>query len=296
MNVLLIGVVVALVVLLYRYRLLLKGIEQVRKQMVTIHEVGETNQLVANPHNFSELEKMVREINILLLESKKHYAHFQEIEQELKEQITNVSHDLRTPLASIIGYFELMNDDITTNEQEQYLDIIKKRAKLLQQLIDNYYNLVQVELEEQELQMSSVNVINLLNDVLATFYYDFSDKKMIIEFEEKTAELTVLADEQLLQRVFVNLFQNVLKHGSDACVISHNSDGRTTIKNKFKTISQIEIEKVFNRLYSVDKTRNNGNTGIGLTIAQVLLEKMGHKIRAELTEDSCFLIEIIWQL
>ena len=296
MNILLIVIVVTLAILLYRYRLLLKGIEQIRKQMLTIHEIGETNRLITNPHNFSELEKLVREINVLLLSSKKHRMHFQEIEQELKEQITNVSHDLRTPLASILGYFELMNDIITLDEKEQYLDIVKKRAKLLQTLIDNYYDFVQVELGEQEVQMNNVNISHFLNDVLAALYYDFSDKGIAIEVEGATDEFTVLADEQLIQRVFVNLFQNVLKHGCKACVINHNSNGRTMIKNKFNSSNQIEIEKVFNRLYSADKTRNNGNTGIGLTITQALLEKMGHKIRAELTEDGWFLIEIIWQL
>lgn len=296
MIILLLVSVFALIFLLCRYRLLLKGIEQIRKQVMDIHEAGETNQLVTNPHNFSELIKLVREINVVFVSKKKHAAHFREIEQELKEQITNVSHDLRTPLASILGYFELMNGDITTDEKEQYLNIIKKRAKLLQDLLDNYYDLVQAELEQQELQMNTLDVGKLINDVLATFYYDFSDSGIAVEIEGGSKGLTIMADEILLQRVFVNLLQNVLNHGCEQCLISHKSQNRTIIKNKVISVKQVEIKKVFNRLYSADKTRNTGNTGIGLTITKLLLEKMGHQISAELTEDGWFLIEIVWQI
>ena len=297
MGILVIVVTVALVILSIRYYLLLNSIEQIRKQIKDIYEADETNQLVTNPHSFSKLSNLVQEINIVLKSDKRHFAHFREIELMLKEQITNISHDLRTPLASILGYFELINDTTTTaNEKEQYLNIIKKRARLLQNLIDNYYDLVQVELEEQELQMSTVDVGKLLNDILATFYYDFSDRDIALEVVESTNVLTIIADEKLLQRVFVNLVQNVLKHGCVKCEINHNSHGRTIIKNKMPTTNLIEIEKVFNRLYSADKTRNTGNTGIGLTITKLLLEKMGHQIGARLTEDSWFLIEIIWQI
>jgi len=226
--------------------------------------------------------------------------YFKEVEQALKEQVTNVSYDLRTPLASILGYFELIEDPETTvEEKEEYLTIVKRRAELLRNLLDHYYDLAQIESEEQEIQMTLVHVGALLIDVLALFYYDFSDKKMVVEITGELDSFETLADKELLQRVFVNLVQNVLKHGHERCEISHESYENqvcTVIKNKVADGNQVEIKKVFNRLYSADKTRNLGNTGIGLTIAKLLIEKMGHRVEAELTEDGWFSIRVVWQI
>jgi len=300
MGILTIIMAVILGILLVRHYLLLNGIKQIRKQIKDIYEADGTNQQVTNPHNFSELSKLVIEINIVLAMNQKNHIYFREIQQEIKEQITNISHDLRTPLASILGYFELIHDEEATLEEKgQYLDIIEKRAGLLRSLLDNYYDLVQIDSEAQEFQMTVVDIKEVLTDVLATFYYDFIDKKMTIEIIGELDNLKVLADQALLQRIFINLIQNVLKHGEKQCEISHEKHERqvcTVIKNRVANGNRIEIEKVFNRLYSADKTRNTGNTGIGLTITKLLIEKMGHKIEAKLTKNGWFLIEIKWQI
>jgi len=299
MHVLVIALVIALVIILLRYYLLLTGIKQIGEQIKDIHEAVETNQQVTNPHNFSELSKLVQEMNLVLGLSRENFLYFRDAQQEIKEQITNISHDLRTPLASILGYFELIEDACTTaKEKEQYLAIIKGRAELLRNLLDNYYGLAQIESEKQELQMKLVGVGELLIDVLALFYYDFSEKEMTVEIMGELEQFKVLADKELLQRVFVNLVQNVLKHGHERCMIIHESYENqvcTIIKNKVVDGNQVEVKKVFNRLYSADKTRNLGNTGIGLTIAKLLVEKMGHEVQAELTDDNWFSIKIIWQ-
>ena len=300
MGILTIVMAVMLGILLVRHCLLFSGIEQIRKQVKNIHEAEGTNQQVTNPHNFSELSKLVLEINVVLAMNQKNHIYFRSAQQEMREQITNISHDLRTPLASILGYFDLIKDEsATVEEQVQYLDIIEKRAALLRNLLDNYYDLVQIDSEAQAIQMSRVDIREVLTNVLATFYYDFVDKKMAVEIIGELDSLNVLADRKLLQRVFINLIQNVLKHGHDRCEISHEryeSQVCTVIKNKVANGNQIEIEKVFNRLYSADKTRNTGNTGIGLTITKLLIEKMGHEIQAEVSADDWFVVRIVWQI
>jgi len=300
MEMLVIAISVIFVMVLLRYYLLLNGIKQIRKQIKDIHEADGTNQQVTNPYSFSELSKLVREMNVVLALSRENFIYFRRAEQEIKEQITNISHDLRTPLASILGFFELIEDAcVTDEEKEQYLNTIKRRAELLRNLLDNYYDLAQIESEKRELQMNRVNVGELLIDVLAIFYYDFTDKEIVVDIIGELEHFQVLADKELLQRVFVNLVQNVLKHGHERCEIIHESRENqvyTIIKNKIAIGNQVEIKKVFNRLYSADKTRNLGNTGIGLTIAKLLIEKMGHDVQAELTDDNWFLIKINWQI
>ena len=287
-----------LLVLSVRHLLLLNGLKQVRGQLKEIREGGYSNQLVTNPYQLLELNGLLEEINESLRQNQKNHQFYQEKEQSLKEQMTNISHDLRTPLASILGYFELINDKETTKgEQEEYLGMIQKRALLLRNLLDNYYDLARLESEQQSLVMESLDVNHLLNEILATFYYDFTNKEIAIELPNNPPKIKILANEPLLQRALVNLLSNVLKHGCKLCRISHQlAHGQqiTTIANKVSHPEKIMIERVFGRSYSGSKSRTSQNTGIGLTVTKLLLEKMGHQVRAELIEDE-FAIFIDWR-
>lgn len=296
----LMGISILLIVILaVRHCLLLKGLSDVRKQLEAIHEAEETNQIVTNPHNFFELNKLIQEINVDIVRNQENLIQYRVKEQALKEQMTNISHDLRTPLASILGYFELMNDEEATEEEtQQYLKMIQKRAKLLQVLLANYYDLARIESDEYPLQMRSIDASAMLAEILATFYYDFSNKNMKVEVIQDIPSLNVLADEKMLHRVFINIIQNVLKHGREECRIVHQANNNqmvTKIMNKISESADIDIEQVFARLYSLDKARSSGSTGIGLTIAHILIEKMGHEIDAELNEEGWFSIIIYWK-
>lgn len=225
---------------------------------------------------------------------------FCEFEQNFKEQITNISHDLRTPLASILGYFELINhEEIDEGSKAHYLGVVQKRAHLLQTLLNHYYELTKIDSDALTLQMSLVDVGELLAEVLVTFYDDFSSKQMKVEVIQKLETLKIVADNGQLQHVFINLIQNVLQHGCEQCRVVHEIQRNQTVTmvmNKVLNPEQIEIMKVFNRLYTTDKTRNSQNTGLGLTITQLLIEKMGHQINAALSESGWFVITIIWQV
>ena len=290
---------VLFMILFLRYCLYLNGINQVRQQLKSIREAEETNQIVTNPHSLKELNQLVQEINLNLLKNRDDMIQTRIKEKALKEQMMNIFHDIRTPLASILGYFELLSDKTTTEEeQKRYLQVIQKRAQLLRILLYNYYDLAQVESDELSLQLTSVDVRAVFAEILATFYDDFSKKGIKVEVSQDVLNGKVIADKELLNRVFINLIQNILKHGQEECRIIHqNSDNQflTQITNKVANPDPIEIDQVFNRLYSADKTRNAGNTGIGLTIAQILLKKMGHQIDAKLTEKGWFTITIHWK-
>jgi len=299
--VLLMGIFILLIMILFvRHCLILLDLRDVRKQLEDIHEAEETNQIITNPHNLFELNKLIQEINMDIVKNQENLIHYRLKEQALKEQMTNISHDLRTPLASILGYFELMSDkEATEKEKQRYLEMIQKRARLLQILIANYYDLARIESNEYPLQMRTINVNAALAEILATFYYDFSTKHLEVKVIQKGCSLNVLADEKMLHRVFINLIQNVLKHGIEECRIIHQAGDNqafTKIMNKTSKTGHVDIGQVFNRLYSLDKTRNSENTGIGLTIAHLLIEKMGHKIAAKLSEDGWFSIIIYWKL
>jgi len=296
----LLGVLILLILLLAsRYYFLLKGINAVRKQLKTIHGADATNQLVTHDYHFFELNELIQEVNKGLVKHRENLVQSRLKEQILKEQMTHISHDLRTPLASILGYFELMNDAAaSTVEKNQYLKMIEKRAQLLQALLTHYYDLARIESSEYHVQMSNVEVGALLAETLALFYSDFSNKQIDVKVNQEHAALNTSGDRDMLRRVFVNLIENVLKHGVKQCKIIHQINDEqawTTIMNQTAKPNQIVIEQVFNRLYTADLTRNFNNTGIGLTIVQLLLEKMGHQVSAQLSEAGWFSIVIHWR-
>ena len=279
-----------LVAICLRHFLIWKSLKQIARQLRSVRESSRTNQLIKNPSQSKELERLVMEINLSLKDSRNKVATYEEKEQQIREQIVNISHDLRTPLAAIKGYFELME---TANDEEmfQYLEMIRRRADLLQALLDNYYDLAKIQSKEQAFFMESVNPKELLGEVVASFYYDFVETDMEVRFEE-SPDFWVLADKELLNRVLMNLVQNVLKHGTGFCQISQKALS-TRIENRIKG-DLPDAKRVFERLYSADASRTGGNSGLGLTTAKLLLEQMGHEVSAAVVDD-VFVIEIFWK-
>ena len=281
-----------------RYFLLLNGLKEMRLQLKVFTEDSHTNQLLTDSHHLKELQELIIQTNQVLVQKEERLRQLQIRDQTTKEQMTNASHDLRTPLASILGYFELLEDEtLPPSEKQEYLDMIKKRAKLLKSLLDNYYELSKLESETFLLEMKGIDLEAALSEVLAAFYPDFVRKSIVLDIAPATRRLNIMGDEQTLERILVNLIQNVLQHGSQSCSLFHTIQENgviiTTISNRVLQPEKIEIDKVFNRLYSVDRTRSFGNTGIGLTIAKLLLEKIGHSLEAAL-EDDQFIITIKW--
>jgi len=289
------GIAALFIVLFLLNRYNISNINKELKKLKNI-KTNEQLKLVAPNKN---IEQMIGEINFILEKSQNDRIAHEKSESELRKQIANISHDLRTPLTSILGYVQLIKDKSTSEEEKQeYLDIIEKRSKVLQNLITSFYDLSRLEANEYDLEFKKVNVESLLREIVAAFYNDFIDKGFEVEVDLQEKLPAIIADENAVIRIFTNIFQNALKHGNKTMSICQRQvDGEiiTTFSNRVEHFTQEDLEHVFDRFFTADRMRTGQNTGLGLTIVKKLTESMGHEVSASL-EDEVFTIQVRFKL
>lgn len=244
-------------------------------------------------------EELLEEVNRLLEQRREDQSHWLERERSLRQQIANVSHDLRTPLTSILGYLQLMEgEDLPEEERQEYLAVVESRARALQSLITGFYDLSRLEGGEYPLEREPVNLYISLSGLLAAFYNDFTDKgfDMTVELEENLPP--VQADSGGVLRVFTNLIRNALDHGRGRMTIKLYREGEQVVSlfsNETDELTEEDLPRVFDRFFTSDKMRTGRNTGLGLAIVKTLTQQMGCGVTAAL-EDGMFAIRVTWPL
>lgn len=247
----------------------------------------------------NDVENVVSRINYLYDENQKVNAEKRRIEEEIRHSIANMSHDLRTPLTSIVGYIQLIKADNTTeDERKEYLGIVENRTKSLQGLISSFYDLSRLEGNEYSFSYKKVSLEKVLSNNLALYYTDFMNKGIepIIEIDENTP--LIISDENAVNRVFSNLIGNMLKHGQEYIKITlKKKDGYILSEfiNSAPTLKEDQVDKLFDRFFTADKSRSDKNTGLGLCITKALVDQLGNEIKAELV-NSKLNISIKWKI
>lgn len=277
--------------------LLVNGIKSITENLSEINKVSTNKEVMLSfPNN--ELEELGKEINKTLDQKKQIENKYKNTELELRQAIANMSHDLRTPLTSILGYIQLIKDTtLSENERNHYVDIVEKRAKSLKTLITSFYDLSRFEAKEYEFNFISVNLQNILCEHVASFYDDFTAKGIepVIEIDENLPQ--IIADENAVCRIFNNLIQNVLRHGNKFVKIRlYNNNGviTTEFTNDAPNLSDEDIQHLFDRFFTADKMRSKQSTGLGLSITKVLVERMNGTISAKLKNSNLSII-ITWK-
>lgn len=245
-----------------------------------------------------DVENLVENINLIFDSKQKVVAEKKKKEEELRASISNMSHDLRTPLTSIMGYLQMIKSEKPSEaDKKEYMDIVEKRTKSLQKLISSFYDLSRIEGNEYNFNYKKVNLSNVLCENIAVFYNDFINNNIepVIEIEEGIKE--IISDEGAITRIFSNLIGNMIKHGENYVKISLKKENDiiiTEFTNKATGLTQENVDKLFNRFYTVDNSRSDRNTGLGLYITKVLVEKLGYNITAKL-ENENLKIKISWK-
>ena len=245
-----------------------------------------------------DVEILVQNINLIFDSKQKVVAEKKKNEEELRASITNMSHDLRTPLTSIMGYLQMIRSEkASETDKKEYMDIVEKRTRSLQQLISSFYDLSRIEGNEYNFNYKKVNLSNVLCENIALFYNDFINNSIepVIEIEEGIKE--IISDEGAITRIFSNLIGNMIKHGENFVKITLKQENDVIITefiNKATGLTQENVDKLFDRFYTVDNSRSDRNTGLGLYITKILVEKLGHNIKANLKEDN-LVISITWK-
>lgn len=241
-------------------------------------------------------EELLTAINALLDLREQEEGDYRRQERAIRQQIANISHDLRTPLTSILGYLQLLEGEgLTAEERREYLAIVQGRAKALQSMIVSFYDLSRLEGGEYPLSRERVDLYHVLSELVAEFYNDFEGFDMTVELREGLPSVT--ADPAGVLRVFTNLIRNAMEHGRSRMSILLYQEGDEVVSvfaNDAPGLTSEDVEHVFDRFFTADKMRTGQSTGLGLAIVKALVERMGHTVSAEL-EGDLFRVVVRWQ-
>lgn len=242
-------------------------------------------------------EELLTAINSLLDLREREEGDYRRQEQTIRQQISNISHDLRTPLTSILGYLQLLEGEgLTAEERREYLTIVQGRAKALQSMIVSFYDLSRLEGGEYPLSRERVDLYHVLSELVAEFYNDFEGFDMTVELREGLPAVT--ADPAGVLRVFTNLIRNAMEHGRSRMSILLYQEGDEVVSvfaNDAPGLTPEDVEHVFDRFFTADKMRTGQSTGLGLAIVKALVERMGHAVSAELDGD-LFRVVVRWHV
>jgi signal transduction histidine kinase len=238
---------------------------------------------------------LVDELNQMIDAFEEKNRQAKQMEENVKLSIAGLSHDLRTPLTSINGYVQLLQATRDETKKAHFLKIIEHSVKRLIEMTDHFYDLARIETNQKELALSSISLSNLVEEIFLSFYEQFEEKKIELQFPEQINNNPIIAEKLMLTRVIQNIVQNILRYAKSKAVITYGNEGNHlifTIKNDIKTDSKVVVEKVFMRFYTEVTSRTNTETsGLGLYLSKKLVEKMNGKMDAELN-DNWFILKI----
>lgn len=279
--------------------LIKRNMRQAARSIREIVQTNTTQQLLLSVPQ-KDTEALFKEINGLISAKREGDLQHARRENELRQEIANITHDLRTPLTSVLGYLQLMQDDkLPEQERQRYLDIVQSRARALQAFITGLYDLSRLEAGGYVLQREPIQVQSLLYELAAAFYYDFQEAGIEPDLEGVLQDMPpIQADKEAVARVYTNLFQNALKHASEKLVITAYCQGtwlHTTFSNRAEMLTEEDVAHLFDRFYTADKMRTGRNTGLGLAIVRNLVQQMGGRVSAKLWQ-GVLTIYVDWPL
>lgn len=241
--------------------------------------------------NLEQLGTEVNKLMDLYVDENRKRTRF---EKELKQMIANMSHDLRTPLTSITGYIQMAEkENIPPEERGELLAIAKSRAKRLESLLNEFFELSVIESNDYLLKSEGINLRNVTIEVLMSFYDRFQEKGMEPVLSITDEDVFIRGDTSAAARVMENLFANAIKHSEGKIQISLqelNGTVRLMVKNDASSLTDEDVRRMFDRFYMADQSRTGKSTGLGLSIVKSLMEKMGGKVTAKLKDEQLSII------
>ncbi|WP_102028787.1 sensor histidine kinase [Salirhabdus sp. Marseille-P4669] len=281
--------ILAILLVVYQTIRLLSLKSEMKKLGRQLHDYNSqiTNKKIDMALLDQHFEKVGMEINRLIDKYVKANRERIRTEDELKQMIANMSHDLRTPLTSIVGYIQMAESEaISEEERNQYISIAKKRANRLESLLHDFFELSVIESAEYQLNMERVNLKNVIVDVLMTFYDRFQAKRLEPVMNIPDWDVFIMADKSAVTRVIENLIANASKYATNNSIVismeEKKSGVRFCIQNEAHHLTEKDVKLLFERFYIADQSRTGKSTGLGLSIVRSLMEKMDGRVAGEL--------------
>ena len=248
---------------------------------------NQSNVLLTTDFSDKDLCHMIDTINNTLKEYTNIRNEYENKNNNLQKMMTNISHDLRTPLTSALGYIDIIlkSEDISQSEIKN-LKIIEERLKRLSDLINSFFEFSKIISNNENIKIENVNLIAILEKSISNHYEDLTNKNRIINFKTSQQKIIIKSNEVMLERIFDNLIRNAYKHSISNLDIDVRMTNRVEITFTNDLIyKDLDTDKIFDEFYTVDISRTKGNTGLGLAIVKEFVTELGGTIQAKKVKD-----------
>jgi len=271
------------IIRLYRMK---RDIDSLNRSLKYIQE-NNTNQQLTTATFYKDICDLANTINMILEKSAQIRIANEKSNREFHQAITNISHDLRTPLTSALGYVQMVqSDDISQEKKAEYLERIEYRLKVLSNLTDSLLEYSRIIEDQVPVEFERVNVNNLLRDCVSVFYDRFIEQDYKVNVHIPDEVLYTSGNQALFERIFMNVIQNALRYGTQVFEVSLNAQSSTLeFKNRIADPEGVDVNQILDRFYTADNSRNNKSLGLGLAIVKELVAKMGGTTNAHIDDD-----------
>lgn len=286
--------VICIIILIFIIVFLLSYLFFIKKELKRIcksiqeSQLSESNTLINSELDIKELKGLILEVNKILKREKEISESGARHTKNLNNMMLNISHDLRTPLTSALGYTNILlaSEKIKEDELEE-VKIINERLERLEELIDSFFMFSKIASDETSVRLERVNIISTLEDSIVSFYDDFKSERRVVNLSKSLDKYFVMSNKEILLRIFDNLIGNAYKHSkSDLYIeVSVKDEINITFSNKILD-KNIDINHIFDEFYTTDISRTKGNTGLGLAIAKKFTNILNGRIDAKIVDDN----------
>lgn len=288
---------ILLVIVIIKYILYRRQIVNICRQMVFIME-NNTNRIISNDIIEKEVLELTGLINLMCEEHKAKENILREKDKQLKAAMAGISHDIRTPLTSLRGFFELLENENDTKKKRDYSKIIDGKLIELTELLEELFTYTKLQNEDYVLELGEYDFTKIVLGTLFSFYGIFKEKNIEAEVDIDEGPAIVTCNDVAVKRMLSNILKNAILHGSGNISITYKTgNGRVEFicKNKVDNPWEIDISQVFDRFYKADAARTKGSTGLGLSVAKELAGRMEGEINASV-ENDMFIIKFVMPL
>ena len=315
----------ALLIILISYR---RQIRKICRQMEFLR-AHRTNLLLSEGLPFSELNELTDSINEWVSYTREQQRMADKSSEALKQTITSLSHDIRTPLTSMDGYFQLLAESESEEERQHYLIIIRSRISSLTDMLEELFTFAKLSNHDYVIETETIDFGKTVFDTVFSYYDEWSSKGITPALDFCDETLMIRGNEEAVRRILQNIIRNAMEHG-ESCNPKHNqadilnlekqSENDRSIssdlhhytemtpistpesfismslkaendravfvcENQVSNPEEIQMGQIFDRFYKADSARTHTSTGLGLSIAKELTERMGGEMSAELEND-----------
>lgn len=284
------GIIILQSIIMWKYQ---RQVKDICRQLAFLMK-HDSNMLIHREFGLGGIGMLSDRLNDLLELRRKEKQYYQENETLIADTYTNLSHDIRTPLTSLDGYFQLMEACENVEEQRRYLNIIHERIHSLNEMLEELFMFTKLKNESYRLELTSCCINRILKETVFSYYDDWVRREIQPDIQITEEQLYIDGNKQGLSRIIQNVIKNGLDHGEKKIRIvlkREQNQAVLRISNQVIASEQIDIEHVFDRFYKADAARSKTSTGLGLSIAREFVRRMNGEIGAKIEKNE-FIVEM----